>query len=521
MGIKRFTGNRQLNVLAIVVLMATLLLQGCSGSGDNAKSNGEGNAKGETMSTDVVVVGSGATGMSASIQAKQLGLDVIMLEKNGSLGGSSNSAEGYGGINTNFAKKQGIHYDVKKVFKEAQDFHHWATNPELLMKYYQSSGETGNWLESLGVKFDMLAPNGTNKFNTWHLYHRDQPTTNSLVASLSDNAKKLGVKIMLETRGKELIMKDGKVAGIKAEKSDGGTLSIKAPVVILATGGYANNPKMIEKYAKIDGDVVVDVGVPGRTGDGINMALKVGASDKRLKGTLMNFGAAMKGQPTYGPINMVGWMPLLKVNQEGFRFEDESVVERDWGTAGNAQKQQGYVYHIVTKDTLDGFIKNGFPTWTNKMPNFYDDLNKALEKNKDSVFKADTLEELADKMKIDKANLEATVNKWNEFAKTGVDKDFGLPAKYLYPVEKGPYYGFKFGLGIFATTDGLEVTPDAQVLDKKGKVIPGLYAGGGDAGGLNGETYDVNIVPGSQQGWAVNSGRFAAKDAKRYIGEIN
>jgi fumarate reductase flavoprotein subunit len=502
------------NVLTVaIVLTIAMLLPGCGGSDSKKMSN--------TMSADVVVVGSGTTGLSAAIQAKQLGLTVMVIEKNAMVGGSSSQTEGYGGLNSNFAAKQGVSYNVRDVFFAAEEYHHWANDQALLLKLYETSGDSANWLESLGVKFSRLAKLGTNKFNTWHAY---AGSGKQFIKTLADNCKKMGIDILLETRGTELIMKDGKVAGIKARQNSGGSLTINAPVVVLATGGYSDSPEMLKNVAKVDPETIVSKGVPGRDGDGIRMALAVGASDKRLKGTLMNFGPSVKGVGHTDPVNRLAQLPILFVNQQGNRYIDESVRMRDWGTSGNAQRQQGMVYSIMTKKTLDRLMREGVKggsagiTKALTMPDFYDRFTKTMEKRKDSFFVADSLSELAEKLNIDKAQLQATVDRYNGFCQTGIDLDYGN--KFLFPVDDGPYYGIKFGIGIYSTTDGLEVTTDAQVLDKAGKVIPGLYAGGSDAGGTNGESYDVSVVPGSQQGWAVNSGRYAAKDAARYLNKL-
>ncbi|MEL7649954.1 MAG: FAD-dependent oxidoreductase [Sedimentibacter sp.] len=521
---KRFKKFLTMSMLSALLLAAALLLPGCTKSAEEATAGSKDAItkneqpsvadKSETIDTEVVVVGSGAAGLSASIEARQQGLNVILLEKNGFTGGTTNSAEGYGGLNSNYGESQGINYDIREVFFAAQNFHHWTTDQDIIMKLYENSGEGANWLESLGVEFEGIVPNGNNKFDTWHLY---KGTGTQFVKTMTDKAKELGVEILLETRGKELVMKDGKVAGIKAIKKDGSTLVINAPVVILATGGYAGNPEMIEEYAKVDADAIYDTGVAGRTGDGIKMALTAGASDKRLKGSLMNFGASMRVYGVYEPINILGWLPVLKVNQEGNRFVDESMIIKDWGTNGNAQRQQGIVYHIITKKNFDNFIENGFPGYWPEIPNLYDEIDEALKEHPDYVFVADSIDELAQKINIDKTQLHSTIDKYNSYGETGVDLDYGKDAEFLYPVEEGPYYAFKFEVGIFATTDGLEVTPNAQVLDKDGNIIPGLYAGGSDAGGLNGETYEVSVVPGAQQAFAVNFGRFAAQDAARYL----
>ncbi len=129
-------------IMVIALVLSVLLLPGCSNpeedleNGDNVAEDqapgSDKNGETETISTQVVVVGSGATGLSASIEARQQGLDVIMLEKNAFTGGTTNTAEGYGGLNSNYAEKQGIHYDVREVFFAAQEFHHWATDQDCM-----------------------------------------------------------------------------------------------------------------------------------------------------------------------------------------------------------------------------------------------------------------------------------------------------------------------------------------------------------------------------------------------------
>lgn len=497
-------------------LCSTLLVAGCGKEDHKASGQGE-----QTMDTDVVVVGSGATGLTAAIQARQLGLHVIVLEKNAWVGGTSAITEGYGGINSNFAEQKGFHYNVNEVFQAAENFHHWTNDSRLLKKYYEESGENANWLEGLGVKFGRIAKLGNNKFETWHTY---EGGAQAFIHVLADTCHQLGGDILLETKGTELLLQDGKIAGIRAQQKNQ-RMIIHAPVVILATGGYADNPDMIRKLAKIDPATIADTGVPGRTGDGIQMALAIGASDRRLKGSLMVYGSAMKGvnknaNGKANPLYALARLPGMKVNQQGERFMDESLHFRDWGDAGNIQKQVGIAYMILSQRTIDQFRTSGVPGSASQTkmlqdPEFLPLFEKALTKENPHVFKAVSLAELAGKIGIDVNALQASVDRYNGFCQSGQDTDYGN--KLLFPVNEGPYYAFKCETGIFSTFDGLEVTENAQVIDQNGRVIPGLYAGGSDAGGVNGESYEIGIVPGSQQGWAVASGRFAARDAFRYI----
>lgn len=505
------------NLKRVFAIFLAFVLVGCSQPTTNNDKSVSKDV--EVFEADVIVVGTGAAGLSASVQASVDGLKVIALEKNGFTGGSTNSAEGYGAINSNYAKEKGYNYDVREIYHAAQEFHHWQTDEALVWNTYIQSGDNANWLQEQGVNFATIAANGNNKYMTWHFYdggesHEAVGTT--FVNILTEKAKENGAEIHLNTTGKELIMEDGKIAGIKAVK-DGKEVIYKAKVVILATGGYADNPEMLTKLAHMNGEEVADMGVAGRTGDGINMALEVGASTRRLKGTLAAYGPSMPMYSVYSPMNMVGWMPLLGVNRSGNRFGDESYILRDWGTAGAIQKQHGVSFKIVTESSLKDFEKNGFPTWMQQIEEFRETLEKELEANPEYIMKADTIEELAKKMGVDPVNLKQTVDHYNELVKSGKDTDFNKAPEFLFPVEEGPFYAFKFLTGIFNTTDGLEITTNAEVLNTEGKVIPGLYATGSDAGGLNGETYEVSIVPGAQQSHAVNSARNAARSAKIYL----
>ena len=123
----------------------------------------------------------------------------------------------------------------------------------------------------------------------------------------------------------------------------------------------------------------------------------------------------------------------------------------------------------------------------------------------------ETLEYLAAELKLDAAKLKASIEKYNGYCAKGVDEEFGKDAKYLFPLESGPYYAFELLTGIFATVGGMKVTHDAQVLNAEAKTIPHLYAVGCDAGGIYGDSYDVSICEGSCQGFAVFSGKAAAE----------
>ena len=516
---KKLTGRKKIALVTIMLMLAVVILPGCGGSPDTDKA--KDNAAGETISTEVVVVGSGATGLSAAIEAAQRGCKVILLEKNPNLGGTTSMAEGIAGLNDEYAKSLGIPtYDLVEVLNKAEQYHHWMADPFLLTRFYQNSADTIAWLQELGVKFTLVQGMG---YQTHHTY---DGMGKQFVKTMETAAENLGVQIMTSTAGQELIMKDGKVAGIKAKASDGSILTINAPVVILATGGYSTNPEMIQKYAGVDPEKIVYTGLPGSTnGDGINMALAVGASDKKLTGVIQYFGALLDGDQ-YGTELYNGMVqPMLRVNQDGKRFIAETMNQMDPCMYGNAQMQQDAVYQIMTKADLDRFVTQGAPSGlpyyqaNTPLPDFVNQIEKVAKMDKGNVFVADSIDALADMIKVDKAALKDTIDRYNGYCETGKDLEFAKDPAFLIPVGDGPYYAFKLKCGYFCTNDGLEITPQAQVLDKDGKVIPGLYAGGNDTGGWCGDTYDIALIPGTTQGWAANTGRFAAEDAARYLGK--
>ena len=135
---------------------------------------------------------------------------------------------------------------------------------------------------------------------------------------------------------------------------------------------------------------------------------------------------------------------------------------------------------------------------------------KLLEKG--VIVKADTLEELAQKAHLPLENLKASVERYNEMARKGVDEDFGKDAVYLTTVEKAPFYAGHIGTSLLVTLGGLTINDKLQVLDKERKVIPGLYAAGNASGSFFATDYPI-VVTGCSHGRAYTFGYLAGKSA--------
>jgi fumarate reductase flavoprotein subunit len=145
-------------------------------------------------------------------------------------------------------------------------------------------------------------------------------------------------------------------------------------------------------------------------------------------------------------------------------------------------------------------------------------MKAALERESTDVFAADSLEELALKIDVDPTVLAATVDEYNGFCAKGYDDLFAKDPRYLQPLRGPVYYAIKVRTVFLGTKGGIKINENMEVVDKKGNVIPGLYAGGFDAGGAWGDSYPIMHCSGASSAFAINSGRIAAKNALEYMG---
>jgi fumarate reductase flavoprotein subunit len=482
---------------------------------------------GETIEADVVVLGSGGSGSAAATRAAQLGLKTILLEKNAIYGGTSMFTEGLFALGSHWQKEAGIDYKIGEVFGKAMEYHHWLADGKLNHAFFEASAANLDWMEEVGIRFRAVSTLGV-ALTTWHLYEAEEGEVSGAkyVRMWQAAAENQGATIMLSTPGRELVMEDGKVAGMIAEKEDGSYIFIKAPVVILATGGYANNPESIDEFCDFSSDRIEPMGMTGRDGDGIRFGRAAGGKMAKAPGTLMFYGGTMRGLP-YGTelYCAAAFQPFFWVNEQGLRFVTEELSEQNFTHSGNAQCMQKKVFSIVTKEQLDMFVNEGcvfgcgeYIKRGTKLTDLWNQINDWIEQDKGSIYIGDTLDELAEKIGVDAETLNSTVQRYNEFCKNGEDLDFAKDPTLLYALNAGPYYAFELVTGIFTTCGGLKINTKSQVLSPDGEAIPGLYAGGCDTGGLYGDTYDVGICAGSCQGFAVHTGKTAAENAVEYLG---
>ncbi len=478
-----------------------------------------------TAEVDLVVIGSGVSGLAASVTAAEGGAKVLVFEKQRSLGGTSNFFDGMFAVESDMQRERYIVYSRDQAFKNIMEYSHWRANARLVRAFVNESAGTIAWLQKIGVEFKDATINMPDSPRTYHVVNGQGA---AVVKALAAKAKELGVVIKLAAPVKKILREGDSITGVIAEENNE-DIRIKAKAVFIGSGGYANNKQWIKKYTGFDLDVnVVPIGNTDKMGDGIRMAWEVGAAEEGM-GVLELFRVGPIGpeHPMKNQIEFIAQQPDLWVNPRGERFCDEGIAFYDTSVGNaNAKYKEGYTFSVFDDSIKQRILEKGIersiamenPPGT-RPTDFDKELNIALEKGSTDVFVADSVEELAIKMGVNPDMLKATVDEYNAFCEKGHDDLFAKDPKYLRPLKGPKYYAVKARTVFLGTLGGIKINHNIEVVDKNGKVIPGLYAGGFDAGGMWGDSYSIRNSSGAAASFATNSGRIAGKNVLKYIGK--
>ncbi|MCX8662461.1 flavocytochrome c [Gilliamella sp. B2911] len=441
---------------------------------------------------DVVVVGSGGAGLAAAIQAHDLGASVVVVEKMPVIGGNTNKASaGMNAAETKFQKLKGI-VDSKDLFyKETLTGGKNKNNPELLRYFVENAPDAIDWLDNNGIELSGITTTGGMSIDRTHRPASGAAVGGFLISGLQKNINRRGIEVMLDTNVTEILTENHKVVGVKVSEEDGSVQTIKAKAVIIATGGFSANREMVEKY-RPDLKGFVTTNHKGATGSGIMILEKLGAGTVDMKEIQIH--PTVEQTTSYLISESIRGGGAILVSQKGQRFVNE-LDTRDKVSAEIIKLPEHYAYIL-----FDQQVRNE---------------NKAVEEyvSHDLVVQADTIKDLADKLSIDSNTLSQTVERYNQFAETKRDEDFGRTTGMRHPINKGPFYAIKIAPGVHHTMGGVTINTDTQVLDTDKHVIQGVFAAGEVVGGVHG----ANRIGGNAVADIIIFGMQAGRKATDYI----
>ncbi len=557
---------------------------------------------------DLLVMGSGAAGMSGAIRAHDLGLDVLLVEKSDLFGGNTAMSGGVCWVPNNPGMgREGIADSDEEGFTYLKHITKGEVADERLWLYIRESKRVLAYLqENTHVRYVPLtkytdyypeAPGGrsggrsmdpvpfdgsklredliqlrrphpqsqilgkfgitareaqaaigvgfrTMLFMAWQMFlyvlrypkrtrwGRDTKLCagNSLMGRFLLSLKERDIPAWLHTSVEELIFEDGRVVGAILDK-EGKRLRIKTNRgVLIAAGGFSRNLEMREKYQRHPISTEWTAGTPSNTGDGIILGQKAG-------GALDLMDEAWWTPVSLVPKSPFSWVLVVEkslphglfVNQDGKRFTNEAapyidVVNGMYEDVAKTRARDPRWYHIFDatyrRSSIEGPIAPGKVMPDERVPRRYRDGNY--------LFRASTLEELAEQIRVPAASLRATITRFNENAIRGEDPDYnrGWSAQDRYygdprvkpncslgPIETGPFYAVRIYPGDLGTKGGLRTDDHGRVLKEDGQAVPGLYAAGNSTASMMGRTYPG---AGGTIGPALTFGFLAAEAAEAF-----
>ena len=453
--------------------------------------------------TDVLVVGYGGAGACAAIAAREAGAEVLILEKLKTGGGNTAVSGGvvYAG-GTSVQKANRIADTADKLYLHFLKAGKAFINPALAKIAAEESANNIEWLIRLGAKFGVPMvsgaeiPLGSESVARVHFTGYGKLSGGAAFYKvLADTAQTREAKILFNTPVKQIIVNTtGEVMGVQAD-SEGKEIFVKArKAVVLAAGGFSRNKEMLAAYSR-DGYYSPSLGAIGLTGDGIRMALALGADVSNMSKVVVDYGLVLPGaeRATYAGEGGIVINILAK------RFVDEtSFYDRKGIILLQQPESRAFsIFDEAYRKSRKSSIVAGF--------------SNQLEKEVAAriVRKANTIAALGLSINVPPDTLEQTIKKCTQDVKSGVDSDYGRKT-LLEPISTPPFYAYETLPVMFDTSGGVKVNTRSQVINVSGKVIPRLYAAGVNMGGLVGEFYPGS---GSVLNGILTFGRIAGRNA--------
>ena len=523
-----------------------------------------------SKSCDLVVLGGGGSGMVAAVRAAQsAGKKVIVLEKASATGGCANYASLIRTFGSKWQADRNLKDTTTEYARDVMDQVYWRLDEKLVLNCLRGTGEFFDWICEQGnkiIKEDMFVvgkyggPGGELASGPLGPQMDSNKSGKNfgrfVMDTMKENCGAYGIEILTKHPAVDIEVENGKIVAVIA-KSEAGYVRVACKASIISLGSWVNDEAILKKCCPKFAQVKPYLGpsphmTANYSGDGIPMAEKAGAFVDydsfcvRLMGPSYDY---LMGDTTgaHSIVLPMAQSPyIVTVNLDGKRFAAEPVAHLGLLNCGQVliDQPRGLLFDIFDENTLAATFKlprcaqtdqdaNALAcysrAWTTvgdrqtqaylpeSIEEVHSIMNKSFVKGNRHLFKADTLEELADQIGLDKTNFLETVKSYNANCEKGVDWNFFKRTDALVPLNKPPYYAYTATLMMDGAFGGVRVNSEMQAYKPNSGLVEGLYVTGDFASGRFINHGGVKIQVLNDLSWAFSSGFLAGTNAAKYL----